>query len=503
MKYTIIILLMGILSGGCNSWLDLAPENERLSEDYWTSKEDVANTMMSCYSRLRECQELMLQWGEMRGDVLVLTGNQGENLTKMNKQNLTADNDFVKWNNFYRVINAANSIIQYAPGVLKKDPLFTETDCDQYVAEAKTVRSLVYFYLIRTFRDVPLITDAYLVDIQELKQPKSTDRQIIDRIILDLQWSLKRLNVSYSLKWENKCRATRWAAQTLLADIYLWDEQYKECVDACKLIINSERFRLMGAIQEEEGDEEVDETLKEKWFDIFYPGLSDESIWELYYDEPNGQTNNLRGRFQENGYYQLIQKMVDVFEADENAGDVRGKNNTYAGKNLIWKYLGLTNDGTSYRNTEEKSPNWIFYRYADVLLMYAEACVMYQNDKTYRLEAMNAVNAVRARAGATLLKEEVVLPASEKEMLEVILDERKKEFVAEGKRWYDLVRIAKKNNYTTYKQMVVDILLTNVPMAEKAIYQTRLSNSYSLYLPIYKNEIDMGKGVLVQNPAYQ
>lgn len=501
MKHTIIILLIGALLGGCNSWLDLAPENERLSEEYWTSKEDVQNTMMSCYSRLRECQELMLQWGEMRADVLVLTGKQGENLTKMNKQNLTSDNDLVKWNSFYKVINAANAIIQYGPGVLQKDPLFTEEASDQFVAEAKTVRALAYFYLIRTFRDVPLITDAYLLDIQELKQPKTPEKEIIDRIILDLQWSLKRLNVSYSLTWENKCRATRWAAQTLLADIYLWNEQYKECMDACQLIMNSERFRLVGATQDEE--EEEDETNREKWFDIFYPGLTDESIWELYYDYENNQRNNLFNRFIDGGFYKMNTKLADEFGADENAGDVRGLNNTYIKDNLIWKYVGITNDGNTKRSGASASPNWILYRYADVVLMYAEACTMYQNNEKYRLLAMNAINLIRNRAGVTALKEDEVLTMSERDLLQIILNERKKEFVAEGKRWYDLVRIAKKNDYLTYKQMVVDILLENVPMAEKAIYQTKLSNPYSLYLPIYKNEIDMGKGVLVQNPAYQ
>lgn len=501
MKHTIIIILIGLLFGSCNHWLNLAPENERLSEEYWTSKEDVGNTMMSCYSRLRECQELMLQWGEMRADVVVLTGKEGENLTKMNKQNLTSENDLVKWNKFYRVINAANAIIQYAPGVLEKDPLFTEEECDQYLAEAKTVRSLVYFYLVRTFRDVPLITDAYLIDVQELKQPKTPENEIIDRIILDLQWSLKRLYVGYSAKWENKCRATRWAAQTLLADIYLWSERYKECIDACQLLMNSERFRLIGKLDEEE--EEEDETKREKWFDIFYPGLSDESIWELYYDHENNQQNNLFNRFKDGGYYKLIQKVADEFEADENAGDVRGLNNTYTKDHLIWKYLGTTNDGSGMRGNANLSANWIFYRYAEVFLIYAEACVMYENTETYRLEAMKAINVVRSRAETTQLKEDDVLTMSERDLLLLILNERKKEFVAEGKRWYDLVRIAKKNNYTTYKQTVIDILLENVPMAEKAIYQTKLSNPYSLYLPIYKNEIDMGKGVLVQNPAYQ
>lgn len=501
MKQIVILLLIGVLSGSCNSWLDLAPESERLSEEYWTTKEDVGNTMMACYTRMRSCQDYFVFWGELRADVLVLSGRQGEELTKLNKQDINSENYWTRWNEFYKVINAANAIIQYAPSVLKKDPLFTEEECDQYLAEAKAVRSLMYFYLIRTFREVPLITDAYLLDIQELKQPKATEQAIINRIILDLQWSLKRLNVGYTAKWENKSRATRWAAQTLLADVYLWNEQYKECIEACELIMNSERFRLMGVVKEDEEEKEEEE--KEKWFDIFYPGLSDESIWELYYDHENNQKNNLFSRFNEDGYFKLITKVSDYFNADENAVDVRGLKNTFTDANVIWKYLGTKNDATTRRTSANQSPNWIFYRYADVLLMYAEACVMYSDDASYRLKAMKALNQVKSRARITLMKEDDALMLSRKDFLAEILNERKIEFVAEGKRWYDLVRVAKKDNYTTYKQMVTDILLENVPMAEKAIYQTKLANPYSLYLPIYHGEIDMGKGILVQNPAYQ
>lgn len=506
MKHILIILLAGLLFGSCNNWMDLAPENERLSDEYWTSKEDVHNTMMSCYVRLRACQELILQWGEIRADAIALTGKaggtDGEDLPKMSKQNLTSENTLVNWEKFYKVINSANSVIQYAPGVLKKDPLFTEEIADQYIAEAKAVRSLAYFYLVRAFRDVPLVTDAYLTDAQDLFKAKSTDREILDRIILDLKWSLKRLQVTYSTKMENKCRVTRWAAQTLLADIYLWDEKYKECADACELIMKSERYRLVG-VQKEEGDDE-DIANREKWFDIFYPGLSDESIWELYYDQENNQTNTLFDRFKKDGYYSMLPKLVDKFQEDEAVTDLRALNSTYTKDNLIWKYLGTLTDGTTMRGNNNKSANWIFYRYADVLMMYAEACVLLKaGDPANNLKAAAALNAVKERAGVPVITEADALEMSQRSFLEAILAERKKEFVAEGKRWFDLVRVAKKDNYTTYRDMIISVLLENVPMAEKAIYQTKLSNPYSLYFPIHKTEIDAGQGLLVQNPAYQ
>ena len=260
MRYTIIILLVALLSGSCDNWLDLEPENERLSMDYWTKKEDVHNTMMSAYVRLRDCQTKMFQWGELRADVLeIKTSSSTEQIEKINKQNITSENTIIEWAQFYKVINSANAVIKYAPVVLTRDPLFTEEQMDQYIAEAKVVRSLAYFYLVRAFREVPLITEPYLTDAQDIFQPKVAEEAILDRLILDLKWSLKRVPVTYasagsSLAWENKGRMTRWAAQTLLADIYLWSEKYKECVDACQLIIDSKRYRLVGNEQEEEDE---------------------------------------------------------------------------------------------------------------------------------------------------------------------------------------------------------------------------------------------------------
>lgn len=512
MRYTIIILLVALLSGSCDNWLDLEPENERLSMDYWTKKEDVHNTMMSAYVRLRDCQAKMFQWGELRADVLEIKTSSGtEEIEKINKQNITSENSIIEWSQFYKVINSANAVIKYAPVVLTRDPLFTEEEMDQYIAEAKVVRSLAYFYLIKAFREVPLITEPYLTDAQDILQPKVAEEAILDRLILDLKWSLKRVPVSYaasgsSLAWENKGRMTRWAAQTLLADIYLWSEKYKECVDACQLIIDSKRYRLVGNEQEEE--DENGTTDQESWFSIFYPGLSEESIFEIYYDHANNQRNSLFGWFQKDGTYLLPQRIIDEFEYDNAVIDLRAKNKTYFKQDSwlgVWKYVGASTDGTTKRSGDKQSPNWIVYRYPEVLLMQAEAYTMLDGGMSEgnKIAAVRALNMVKIRAGVPAIDVDVAAQMSEASLMDEILKERKKEFVGEGKRWFDLVRFAKKDGFSKYKKSVIDILLENVPMNERTIYETKLSNEWSFYFPIHKDEIDISKGVLKQNPAYQ
>lgn len=507
MRYIIVIIFAGLLFGSCDKWLNLEPDSERLSMDYWAKKEDVHNTMMSAYSRLRDCQPKMLQWGELRADVLEIRSTEStEEIQKIKKQNITSENKVAEWNLFYKVINSANSVIKYAPVVLAKDPLFTEAQMDSYIAEAKVVRSLVYFYLIRTFREVPLVTEPFLTDAQGLLLPKASEEAIIDRLILDLKWALKRVPVNYSnetslnVNWQNKCRMTRWAAQTLLADIYLWSEKYTECADACKLIIDSKRYRLVGEQLEEE--EEEDNTKRESWFSNFYPGMTDESIFEIYYDHANEQQNNLVGLFQKDGTYFIAESLVEEFEYDDAISDTRAKNKTYYKQDAwlsIWKYIGASPDGTTRRTNAFGSANWIIYRYADVLLMQAEAYAMLHEN----VAAAKVLNLVKSRAGVPTIEADEATQMSEEMLMTEIMTERKKEFVAEGKRWFDLVRYAKKAGYSKYKKAVIDILLANVPMNERTIYETKLSNEWSFFLPIHKSEIDISKGVLQQNPVYQ
>ena len=137
MKRIIIVFLFMGLFAGCNNWLDLQPEDSRVSDQYWTSKEDVQTTMLSCYTRLRECLQQLLIWGELRSENLNVNGIDATvEIGYIHSQDITSDNPFVEWDKMYKVINSANSVITYAPLVLERDPLFSEEEMNAYVAEA-------------------------------------------------------------------------------------------------------------------------------------------------------------------------------------------------------------------------------------------------------------------------------------------------------------------------------------------------------------------------------
>jgi len=132
------------------------------------------------------------------------------------------------------------------------------------------------------------------------------------------------------------------------------------------------------------------------------------------------------------------------------------------------------------------------YRYADILLMKAEAL----SQIGQFLEASELINQVRRRAGLP----DLILSESATAYEDAILEERALELAFEGKRWFDLLRMGRRNDYAR-KSKLIEIVVENVPSTQKRILATKLTNPLGWYLPIYKYELERNKN-LVQNPYY-
>ena len=159
----LMALTLGVMSPAmltsCGDFLEIEPQNETVLENFWNEKTDVEAVIAGCYSQLQSEAIIsrMMIWGEYRSENVVYTDadHKDGNLEKVLKENITANNDYTKWQDFYSVINKCNTILKYAPGVAKVDPSYTESQLKADIAEVTAIRSLCYFYLIRTFRDVP------------------------------------------------------------------------------------------------------------------------------------------------------------------------------------------------------------------------------------------------------------------------------------------------------------------------------------------------------------
>jgi hypothetical protein len=184
---------------------------------------------------------------------------------------------------------------------------------------------------------------------------------------------------------------------------------------------------------------------------------------------------------------------MELLSPDDFPETVRLNGSIRSSDGMIWKYCGAAKDGKTFRPSSERySANWIVYRYADVLLIKAEALSqMGQFD-----QALEIINDIRKRARV----EALAVPFTAEAFEDVILTERALEFAFEGKRWFDLIRLGRRNNYSR-KTKLIEIIIENVPATQKLVLASKLTDPQGWYLPIWQDELENNSN-LEQNPYY-
>lgn len=349
-------------------------------------------------------------------------------------------------------------------------------------------------------------------------------------------------SIAASQATENSSRVTRYAIYALLAELNLWKGDFDETIRYCDLIIDAkkkqyeEKKDYFGTINDmmlfngiplilecEEGSTRCGNALTE----IFGRGNSFESIFELYFQTNQNSLNNFVDQ-----YYGSASNPLGRFATpEENRKDVITGNNTLFSKDdcraygtmdnktnkvSITKYVAssvsmsnrlstLSDENSAAISINRRSgafTNWIIYRLTDIMLMKAEALVY--KGEAYFEEAFNLVDAVNRRArnittagAAGALKLSDYNSSMTKMIEDLVLQERKRDLMFEGKRWYDLVRYSIRtgnNNYLSNQATV------KYQMNGNAI-KIRLSNPYAIFWPFNKNELKLNRK-LKQNPAY-
>lgn len=389
-KYLIVVLMI-FTQISCKDWMELIPPGGLIREEFWKTRADVDAVLMAAYSDFSSMDRNLFLYGELRGDMLQASSSLGGNERKVMENNIYPDNGFASWANFYKVINYCNEVIVNAPKVQEIDKTFTDYQMQGLVSEAYFLRSLAYFYLVRLFKEVPLVLEPSETDDTEFYVKKETEETVLTQIVKDLEAN-RAFAPSESFKTlkENKGRASKAAYDALLADIALWRFDYDNVIKYVNQIEVTKKFVLMPS---------------GRWFELFYPGNSLESIMEFQFD------GNMQQR---NGTYDLTsrnsnqlkpsQKALEMLSFEFASELVRGEDvsiRKYGEDDfIIWKYVGQAPDGQSARSgSQQYSANWILYRYADVLLMKAEAL----SQKGDYISAYRIINEIRLRAGVGAL----------------------------------------------------------------------------------------------------
>lgn len=534
---------------GCSDFLDVLPLNDVVLENYWTKKSDVTSVLMGCYESLQSDESVtrMALWGEVRSDNMKQGVSTSQDLGQMLKENILPNNSFCNWTVFYQTINRCNILIHYAPQVQELDPNYSLSEMKANIAEATFIRSLCYFYLIRTFRDVPFTREPSIDDTKEYRVPADSFDVVLNNIIADMeavkddaQLYFRKPNPDKSdaSERDNSARVTRPAMYALLADLYLWKGDWDKCIACCDYIINfkqEEYDKLLKRRMQNEVNlfndiplllEKIGSTSGNAYNSIFGEGNSFESIFEISYDETLNKDN--KNSFVSNYFTRLdnnqpasgyLNAFGDYFEGlPTKASELFEKNDCRAYESIyqrsaqqffICKYAVQRATLDNSRGTMTMNYNWrssnfahfIVYRLTDIMLMKAEALVEQGNDKFE--DAFSLVNAVSRRAVNSLTPGtgEVLkfddFKDSQEDMQTLVQEERHRELMFEGKRWFDLVRKARRTGSTReLAKTVTKKQLTNI-----SGIQIRLADPNAIYMPYYRNELKVNP-YLKQNPAY-
>ncbi len=548
-------LLLGFSS--CGDFLQVEPQNEIILEKFWNEKADVDGIILGCYAGMQSDNMLMrmMVWGEFRSDNI----GRGQNLDKdaslenVLKENLTASNAYTTWDQFYNIINRCNNVIKYAPGVAKKDPGFSDSELRADIAEVSALRDLCYFYLIRTFRDVPYSTTAYTDDDQVMDLPATSFDVVLDSLITDLEKVKDDAVQTYPAGTESEAlfqtsRITREAIHAMLCEMYLWKQDYQKCIQYADLVINAKKMQVEerqrtsynvadyskfgGYPLISEGSYGSSTTFGSAYNAIFGEGNSSESILELTFMSgdnmpSNGAVNRCYG-FHKNGLPTLGFASVSSYVGDDvssqvfnvfnNKYDARYYENVLLGT-MIGKYVcaesridfsGSMPTVTISRmyNEEKNKSNWILYRLTDIMLLKAEALTQLMSnaaelsteDQNYKNAAFSLVTAVNKRSICQATLKDTLDPkkyTSKADIENLVLEERHRELMFEGKRWYDLVRRSRRDGNTRYLSTQV---LQKFSSNTSAI-QDKLAKMDAVFWPYNVDELKVNKN-LKQNPAF-
>ncbi|HHU98618.1 MAG TPA: RagB/SusD family nutrient uptake outer membrane protein [Bacteroidales bacterium] len=489
-KITISLLIVAslVITTGCEDFLQKDPQGELTQEAFPVTASDALLATNAVYVSIRT-------WAYHSGgypilDIMSDDAHKGSNPNdqlptvgpyETFTHTTTQDGLDRWWSALYEGIKRANVVIEKVPSINMNEQLR-----NRYIAEASFLRGLFYFDLVRAFGGVPKVTST----TPATKTPRSTDAEIYELIISDLEFAAQHLPEKSLYAPDDAGRATKGAAKSLLARVYLFMGDYKNVEKYALEVIASDEYDLEDDFADangKNGEHGIESVFEIGAMEVEGAGGNQYANTQGVRGSPNRgwgfnrPSLDLRYSFEE-GDPRLDATIIDLGETLDGIfiiGD--GTTPDVVVVNGIVTEVECYNQKVWYPGTNtitQWGHNRRLIRYADVLLMAAEA--LNENDKPG--DALPLLNEVRERArggNGSILPDVTV---TEKNALRnAILEERRHELALEGHRFWDLVRTGR-----------AAIVLG--PLG----FQT---GKHEL-LPIPQNEIDISQGSLQQNPNW-
>jgi hypothetical protein len=498
-KY-IVVLLFTFSSVGCADFIDNEITGVQTLDNYYSNLEEADRAVIGCYASLSPQDWWQMDFFRMVGDVCsddAFKGNtsQGDqrDFGNLADFNINSSNEWLEtqWRFLYQGVFRCNLAIENVP----KAPL-EESQINAFVAEAKFLRGLFYFDLVINFGGVPLLTEP--LSVEEANLSRATAAEIWTQIELDFIDASLFLPNKSELQATTIGRATRGAAIAYLAKASLYQKKFIEAQGyAAEVILSSEHnlnddFGSVWSINNPNGNGSIFE-IQNSYNDTQDSGSALPVVSRSRSDggwgfcTPSSNLDNFMG--DDPRRIHTIIRQGD-FVDDENPSYDTNPSENMTGRINRKYYLSLENRA---ENEEHKRSglNHILIRYADLLLMHAEAAFKNGDEDNARI----SLNKVRTRVALGNIN------ATGQQLLEDIFKERRLELAMEGHRYYDLKRSDRLG--TAMADFLDYNLNRSTDMYDAGNDEGKFFNpSLHTILPIPQVEIDLSNGIISQNVGY-
>lgn len=496
--------------------LEVQPKEFTKDKDFLKNFWDADFMMRGVYQGLQNIVEPTFVLGEVRADWVTPGTGKSKDIQELAEHKVTPNNRYTDWTVYYDLINRANYAIKNLQRVPMDSTYFNAKTKRQLTAEAKFLRCLAYFHLVRNFKDVPFFTES-VDDLSKVQYLGATSGdKILDHLETELQEAyantdkvilvLNTFDIGYrDSNEQTRMRATKGTVAALLAHVYCWRNKYQESWNTLvRMEIDAEgatHWTNWGAFGNAD------------WFSFFTtPVVFAEYLLDIAFRYDTRENNPLMKIISNDpksgGSYLVAPSLNAIKSYHPNypayttalaTDDVhRGFGRSFAGSApyynrlgsapVIWKWLGtgVVNPASidvppSVRAPYESDAFFRIFRVADTWLLRGEVL----NRLNRKAEAISHLNNMRGRAGRP--NSTVTVSSTTEEIENAILQERGLELGFEGYRWYDLIRIA--NHRGGSPQVIIEAVKRRAPEAMHAHLESWLSNPAHWYLPYNANEI--------------
>lgn len=490
------VLLAGMfLLSSCEDFLTKTPIADLSNEAYWTSESDLKAWRAGTYNGVQKVvSSTLLYWGELRSDDFYMTLYAN---AALQLNSLDSNGNYCDWEKLYQVINRCNLAIENIPKMG-----LSEDITSSYLGQFHGLRALMYFYAIRVWGEVPLITKSWDGDVNTKYNSRASLESIYKVIEGDLEIAIT------SLGNEGVYYFNQGAAYALQMDYLMWRKDYSGALKASDNLLALKRYEMV--------------TTPANWKKIFTdPSTSKEAIFAIQWDFEKNGNNSYGGPIGvggSNAHYQLsnslFQKMLQdkkdirfwgvvdtlsIYNGLDKQTLTPGSSaiiygSTGALANKLCKFFALKSTDPVVEFDIPSASGCLFevpiYRFADVMLLRAEAMI-HENAPVEDILAI--VNQIRSRCGNTIEAKVEDYPArlgmqeDQPSLEKLVLDERQMEFYGESKRWFDIVR-------TGYVNEILDPHLSY-------IQGMRGEEPVGFGTDLRRVLFPLAKGVFTSNPA--